>query len=118
MDNCIFCQIANHTLPAQILYEDEFVVVIHDIHPLAPHHLLVIPKEHFDSINQIPEDQEALLGKLLLIARKVAFSQNIGESGYRLVINTGREGGQTVMHLHIHILGGGQVGVNLMTKGL
>lgn len=118
MENCVFCQIAAHLTPANILYEDDLLVVIEDLHPLAPLHLLVIPKQHFDSINQLKVGQEELLGKLLFAARKIAFKKGIGESGYRLVINTGRQGGQTVSHLHIHLLGGSPLGVDLLTRGL
>ena len=85
---------------------------------MTPVHLLVIPKQHYASLNEIPESEPEFLGNLLLLARKIAFEQNIGESGYRVVINTGKEGGQTVMHLHIHLLGGGHMGVDLMTRGL
>ena len=118
MDNCIFCQIAQHKIPSEPVYEDESAIVIRDLHPLAPIHLLVIPKQHYASLNEIPESEPETLGKLLFLARKVAFDQGIGESGYRTVINTGADGGQSVFHLHIHILGGGRVGVDLMTKGL
>lgn len=118
MENCIFCQIAQHKVPAQIVYEDESAIVIKDLHPLAPVHLLIIPKQHYDSLNEIPENEPETIGKLLFLARKVAFEQNIGESGYRVVVNTGRDGGQTVLHLHVHLLGGGRAGADLMTKGL
>lgn len=118
MENCIFCQIAQHKIPSEPVYEDENAIVIRDLHPLAPIHLLVIPKQHFASLNEIPESEPETLGKLLFLARKVAFDKGIGESGYRTVINTGADGGQSVFHLHIHILGGGRVGVDLMTKGL
>ncbi len=118
MQNCIFCQIAQHTLPAQIVFEDDKTIVIRDHNPLAPVHLLVIPKKHYASLNEIPHDEPEFLGNLLFLARKMAFDHGIGESGYRVVINTGHEGGQSVYHLHIHVLGGARVGIDLMTKGL
>lgn len=117
-ENCPFCLIANHKIPAKILYEDDLAVVIPDLHPLAPIHLLVLPKQHIASLNEFSETQKALLGDLLFIARKAAFEQGIGESGYRLVINTNAGGGQTIFHLHIHILAGAVLGAELMTRGL
>jgi histidine triad (HIT) family protein len=118
MENCIFCQIAQHSLSTEIVFEDESAVVIRDRNPLAPVHLLVIPKEHYASLNEIPGQEPEFLGNLLFLARKMAFEQGIGATGYRVVINTGRDGGQSVYHLHIHVLGGSRVGIDLMTKGL
>jgi histidine triad (HIT) family protein len=104
--NCIFCAIINQQIPATILYQDESFLAFSDIHPLAPVHILIIPKAHFASLDHVPADQPALLGELLLCAQKVARQQNLAEKGYRLMINTGKDGGQTVPHLHIHLLGG------------
>lgn len=118
MENCIFCQIIEHKLPAAILYEDERMIVIQDAHPLAQLHFLVIPRKHIDSMNQVSEADEELLSKLLVKAREFAFQQGIGESGYRLAINTGAGGGQTVFHLHVHLLGGKPVEPHLLTRGL
>jgi histidine triad (HIT) family protein len=116
MENCPFCQIIAHSLSATILYEDEQAIAIQDAHPLTPVHILVIPKIHIASLNEITPEQSSLLGQLLLTARKIAFAQGIGESGYRLVINTGTGGGQSVFHLHIHLLAGAPV--ELLTRGL
>ncbi len=118
MENCPFCKIIAHELPAAILYEDEQAIAIQDARPLTPVHILVIPKVHIPSLNDITPEQSGLLGQLLLTARKIAFDQGIGENGYRLVINTGSGGGQTVPHLHVHLLGGAPVEANLLTRGL
>jgi Diadenosine tetraphosphate (Ap4A) hydrolase and other HIT family hydrolases len=118
MENCPFCKIIAHELPATILYEDELAIAIQDLHPLTPVHVLVIPKQHIASLNEITPEQNALLGELLLTARKIAFAQGIGETGYRVVINTGAGGGQSVFHLHIHVLGGASMGADLLTRGL
>ena len=103
---CLFCQIAAHKKPAKILYEDDECVVFRDIDPKAPVHLLVIPRKHITSLNQILEQDKNLLGHMLTIVAQMAKEQGIDESGYRTVINTNAEAGQTVFHLHIHILGG------------
>lgn len=118
MENCIFCMIIEHQVPAEILYEDEDMVVIQDVHPLAPIHLLVIPRKHIPSMNEITQTEEALLSKLFLKGREMAFNKGIGETGYRLVVNTGTGGGQTVFHLHVHLLGGAPVDNQLLTRGL
>lgn len=118
MENCPFCQIIERKLPATILYEDEDALAIQDIRPLAPVHLLIIPKKHIDSLNTVAAEDTALIGRLLLIARKLAFEQHIGEPGYRIVINTNRGGGQTVFHLHVHLLGGAPIAPELLVKGL
>jgi len=118
MDNCLFCQMIDHKIPVQVLYEDDLVIAIPDLHPLAEKHILVIPKIHIANLNEFTPEQNAWLGDLLLSARKVAFQQGIGESGYRLVLNTNRGGGQSIFHLHIHLLAGGTLGPGLMVKGL
>ena len=103
---CIFCQVAAHKTPAKILYEDESCLVLEDISPKAPVHLLVIPRKHITSLNDDLEADEALLGHMMMIVRQMAKNYGIDGTGYRTVINTNAEGGQTVFHLHIHILGG------------
>jgi histidine triad (HIT) family protein len=102
---CIFCQILARKLPAEILYEDEDLAVIKDINPEAPVHLLIIPKRHLDSINSLDENTSQIGGKMLLAAKKMAESQGI-QSGYKILINTGREVGQQIRHLHMHLMGG------------
>ena len=105
-DGCLFCRIARKELPARIVYEDERVLAFEDIRPRAPVHVLVIPKEHFASLNDAPQGSEALLGELLLRARAVAREKGVGESGFRIVLNTGRDSGQEVQHIHFHVIGG------------
>jgi len=103
---CIFCQVAAREKPATVLFEDDLCVAIQDIHPKAPVHLLVIPRKHIGSLNDGAESQEPLLGHLLAVAAHMARIKGIDGTGYRTVINTNPEGGQTVYHLHIHVLGG------------
>lgn len=106
MDACIFCKIIERKIPARILYEDADILAFEDIHPQAPVHALVIPKTHYASLNDVPEDKMPLLGALLLRARDIARDQDVGESGFRIVLNTARDSGQDVFHIHFHILGG------------
>jgi histidine triad (HIT) family protein len=103
--DCLFCKIAAGEIPVKRLFEDEQVLAFPDIHPQAPVHVLVIPKQHLASMAQTTKDDEAMLGHLLAAAAEVAQQQGLGK-GYRLVINTGADGGQTVAHLHVHLLGG------------
>lgn len=109
MENCIFCKIINKDIPATIIYEDDLITVFEDINPKAPVHILLIPKEHFASLNDIPEDKKELIGHILLKAKEIAHEKNIAEKGYRLVLNTGRDSGQDVHHIHFHLLGGRQM---------
>ena len=104
--DCIFCKIAAGGIPAAKIFEDERAVVFRDINPQAPTHALVIPRAHVASLNEASEDDEALLGHLLLVAARVAREEGLAESGYRTVINTGAGAGQTVFHIHVHLLGG------------
>jgi len=106
VDECIFCQIVNKEIPAKIVYEDDKIVAFDDINPQAPVHVLLIPKEHFASLEEIPEERKDLLGHILIKARQVALEKGIQESGYRIVLNTGRDSGQDVFHIHFHVLGG------------
>lgn len=106
MADCIFCKISAGQIPSSTVYEDEQVRVIRDINPQAPTHLLVLPKKHMDSVAHAQGEDQALLGHMLLTAANVARSEGIAEDGYRLVINTGSNGAQSVAHLHLHILGG------------
>lgn len=108
MDDCIFCKIANHEISTQALYEDQQVIAFRDLHPQAPIHFLVIPKQHIASLNEITQETENLAGHILFVAAKVAKELGL-KNGYRLVVNTGDDGGQTVEHLHFHVLGGRQM---------
>jgi histidine triad (HIT) family protein len=104
--DCLFCRIVRRELPAKILFENERLLAFEDIRPKAPVHVLVIPKDHFASLNEAPDGAEALLGEILLRARELARQKGVGESGYRVVLNTARDSGQEVFHIHFHILGG------------
>jgi histidine triad (HIT) family protein len=106
MNECIFCKIVNKEIPANVVYEDDRIVAFDDINPQAPVHVLLIPKEHFASLNDIPEEKKDLLGHILSKARWVAQEKGINESGYRIVLNTARDSGQDVFHIHFHVLGG------------
>jgi histidine triad (HIT) family protein len=106
MSPCIFCRIASHEASAKIFHEDDSVIAFHDIDPKAPTHLLIIPKKHIGSIDDLTPEDVQLVGNMLLVAKQVARDLNLDKSGYRLVLNTGRDGGQAVFHLHMHLLGG------------
>jgi len=103
--DCLFCKIAAKRIPAKIVYEDEDVFAFADINPQAPTHLLVCPKRHFASLHGAEEADQAVLGKMALVAAELARERKL-EDGYRTVINTGTRAGQTVFHLHMHLLGG------------
>ncbi len=106
MEGCVFCSIVAKEIQSKIAYEDDDVVAFHDINPQAPVHVLVVPKKHIPSLNEATEEEQSLLGKLLLVAKKLAKELKISESGYRLVLNTNRGAGQSVFHIHLHLLGG------------
>lgn len=103
--DCIFCKIVKGAIPSNKIYEDDDVIAFHDIHPITKVHFLIVPKLHIDSLAACESEHQALLGKMLLLAPKLAAEQ--GLQGFRTMINTGREGGQEVFHLHVHVLGGG-----------
>lgn len=105
MDNCIFCKIARKEIPSNAVYEDDDILAFHDINPAAPVHFLLIPKLHIDSLADVQDNHQDLLGKMLLLAPKLAKAQGC-EDGFRTIINTGRTGGQEVFHIHFHIIGG------------
>ncbi len=109
-EDCIFCKIANRTLWAEISFEDDELMIVQDILPKAPVHVLVIPKEHITSINELDQAHIGIVGKMIMAAREHAKSHGIAESGYKLVFNVGSDGGQTVKHLHLHLLGGKPLG--------
>ncbi len=103
--DCIFCKIIEGVIPSNKIYEDDDVVVFHDIHPITKVHFLIVPKLHIESLASCKIEHQTLLGKMLLLAPKLAAEQ--GLQGFRTMINTGREGGQEVFHLHLHVFGGG-----------
>jgi histidine triad (HIT) family protein len=106
MDECIFCKIVNGKSPAEIEYEDTEILAFRDINPSAPTHILIIPKKHIGSLNDITEADESLMGKILLAVKQIAQKRNLVDNGYRVVINCGPNAGQIVNHLHFHLLGG------------
>ena len=109
MEDCIFCKIVAGEIPADIRYQDEEVIVFPDINPLAPTHLLIIPRKHITSLIDLSKGESSLIGDMAGVANQLAKGEGIAETGYRLVINCGRDGGQGVAHLHMHLLGGRQL---------
>jgi histidine triad (HIT) family protein len=103
---CLFCKIVRREIAADVVFEDDDVLAFKDVRPAAPSHALVIPKKHLTSIHDAQAEDGALLGRMMLVAREVAEKLGLGSSGYRLVINTGPDAGQSVFHLHVHVLGG------------
>jgi len=103
---CLFCQIVSKEIPAKIVWEDDSFVAFHDIHPKAPVHVLLIPRQHVESLVQVKPTDAEMLGRLMLRVSDVAAAVGLKERGFRTIINTGKEGGQEVPHLHLHILGG------------
>ncbi|AEI42660.1 histidine triad nucleotide-binding protein [Paenibacillus mucilaginosus] len=108
--DCIFCKIVEGTIPSKKVFENEQVVAFHDIQPAAPVHILIIPKKHMASMNDVQEGDWALLGEVQRAAQTIAREQGVAESGYRLVNNCGKDAGQVVFHLHYHLLGGENLG--------
>ena len=106
MNDCLFCKMISGEIPCDIVYENESVFAFRDIDPKAPTHILLIPRKHVRSINELGESDQTLAGELLLIAKKIAKDEGIDESGFRTIFNTNSDGGQTVFHIHMHILGG------------
>ena len=103
-DDCLFCKIVRREIPAKLVYDGDDCIAFRDIDPKAPVHVLVVPREHIGSLNEAPD--ASLVGRLALVAAEIARQEGIAESGYRAVFNTNRDAGQTVFHLHLHLLGG------------
>jgi len=103
--NCIFCKIINKETPAEIVYEDDKFTAFKDINPVAPVHILIVPKKHIDSVNEITENDKDLIGELFLRAKEIAKELNV-EKGYKLAFNVGKDGGQLIPHLHLHLVSG------------
>jgi histidine triad (HIT) family protein len=104
--DCIFCKIIAGQIPSDVIYTDDKVIAFRDINPMAPVHLLIIPREHIPSLNDVTEQQITMVGHMVQVAKQLAKQQGIATKGYRVVINTGPQGGQVVQHLHMHLLGG------------
>lgn len=104
--SCIFCKIAEKELPSEIVYEDENFISFKDINPIAPSHFLIIPKKHISALDHIELRDKELIGEMFLAAKEIADEKGLSKSGYRLILNVGEDAGQTVDHLHLHLLGG------------
>lgn len=111
MGNCLFCKIVNGEVPSEKVYEDDEILAFKDINPVAPVHILVISKKHIPCAKDIKPEDEALIGKMFTVINKIADEFKL-ENGYRIVNNCGEDGGQEVMHLHFHLLGGKKLGIN------
>ena len=107
-DSCLFCRIVRREIPAKVIHEDEHTLAFRDIDPKAPTHVLVIPKAHVASLNETTDAE--MLGRLMLVAKSLAASEGLASDGYRTVVNTGPNAGQTVFHIHLHLLGGRKLG--------
>mgnify|MGYP001577328559 CR=1 FL=1 len=106
MNDCIFCKIAKNQIPASKVYEDDFALAFKDLHPQAPMHVLVVPKEHFSGIHEIPPDKTDIIKKVFAAVTAIVSRDGIAENGYRLVVNFGPKAGQSVDHIHVHVLSG------------
>ncbi|HLM83753.1 MAG TPA: histidine triad nucleotide-binding protein [Candidatus Bathyarchaeia archaeon] len=113
MSDCVFCKIASKEISADVVYEDDDVIAFRDMHPIAPVHVLVIPKKHIESIADIADEDTMLMGKLVAAAKKIAEDLKISEKGYKLLFRVGEHGGQEVGHIHLHLLGGVQLAENI-----
>lgn len=104
--SCIFCRISAGEVPAELVHEDKHTFAFHDIDPRAPVHILIVPREHINTVNELEDNDANLLGRMVLAARRIASDLNIADGGYRLVMNCGADAGQSVDHIHLHLLGG------------
>lgn len=110
MADCLFCKIFSKEIKSKIVYEDREIMAFEDINPQAPVHILIIPGKHIESLNDIKEEDEIILGKMFIVAKRIAKEKGISEDGYRTVFNTNKNAGQAVFHLHLHLLGGRKFG--------
>lgn len=113
MSDCLFCKIANKEIPSTIVYEDDEILAFKDINPVAPVHILVIPKKHMDSIKDMKKEDEVLIGRIHTVINKIAEEQGVANTGYRIVTNSGKDSGQEVMHLHFHLIAGKELGTKI-----
>ncbi len=113
MEDCIFCKIIKKEIPSNIVYEDSEIVAFRDINPVAPVHILVIPKKHISSLIDLKAEDEIIIGKIYTVINKIVEQEGIKEKGFRVVVNCGEDGGQEVKHLHFHILGGKKLGLKI-----
>jgi len=110
MENCIFCGIAKKESPAELEYEDSDIVAFYDINPKAKVHILIVPKKHISSVTTLNDADAPLVGKMVMVAKKLAEDKGIADDGYRLIFNAGKHAGQVVEHIHLHLIGGGPLG--------
>ncbi len=113
MEDCIFCKIIKKEIPSKIVYESDEIMAFRDLNPVAPVHILVIPKKHLSSLLDLNEEDEKLVGKIYTVINKIAKQEGIDEKGFRVVVNCGEDGGQEVKHLHFHLIGGKKLGVKI-----
>ena len=113
MDNCIFCKIIKKEIPSNIVYESDDIIAFRDVNPIAPVHILVIPKKHLNSVLDLNVEDEMLVGKIYMVINKIAKQEGIDKTGFRIVVNCGEDGGQEVKHLHFHIIGGKKLGTKI-----
>ncbi len=104
--DCLFCKIINKEIPSEFLYEDDSFVAFKDINPQAPVHLLIVPKKHIRSINDLTNDDKSIISDIFMVGKKMAELENVNKSGYKLVFNVEKGGGQVIFHLHLHLIGG------------
>ncbi len=112
-DDCVFCKIVAAGKTGSVIYQDEMATAFRDIHPVAPVHILIVPNKHISSVNEMNAEDEALIGHLVMVAKKIAREQGVAESGYRLSINTGPNAGQSVQHIHMHLMAGKALPIHL-----
>lgn len=110
MDDCLFCKIIKREIPSNIVYEDNEIIAFKDINPVAPIHILIIPKKHIEKVTDLTEEDEAIVGKIYTVINKIAKDLEIYEKGFRVIVNCGEDGGQEVKHLHFHLIGGKKLG--------
>ena len=113
MEDCLFCKIIKGEIPSTKVYEDDEILAFRDIHPVAPVHILVIPKKHISILTDLKQEDEAVVGKIYSVINKIAKQENIFEKGFRVIVNCGEDGGQEVKHLHFHLIGGKKLGTKL-----
>lgn len=111
--DCIFCKIIRRQAPAEIIYQDDLVTAFVNIRPVTPVHILIVPNQHIISVNEATPQDEPALGRMITLAGRLAQQRGIAQSGYRLVINTGADGGQSIYHLHLHLIGGRRLGFQI-----
>ena len=113
MKECLFCKIVNKEIPSTVVYEDDEILAFKDINPIAPVHILVIPKKHYNDITELPEIEAEIIAKIHVVINKIAKEQGISETGFRIINNCKEDGGQEVKHIHFHLIGGKKLGTKM-----